>query len=183
MNLPIGHCLMLQNALAAIAETYVGLTEVGGDNQGQMVERFQRAVDGKAQKEAWCLALVWHCILEAQVLCEKITMQSFEEQPELFKTEHVMTMWNKSPKIQRITEPAPGVLALWQHFKNGKATGMGHVGIITRHITGTSVLDVEGNTSNPDHGMVRNGDGIYLKKRDLKYYYGSLRPVGLLSVW
>jgi len=36
------------------AKRWVRFTESGGDNRGQVVEMFQRAVDGKAQGEAWC---------------------------------------------------------------------------------------------------------------------------------
>ena len=38
------------------ARLWVGMTEVGGNNRGQVVERFQRAVDGKASGEPWCAA-------------------------------------------------------------------------------------------------------------------------------
>jgi len=175
--------LMLQNALAQIAKNYIGIREIGGNNKGQMIERFQKAVDGKAHGEPYCLGGVWHCIDEAQVTVEAILMKSLDVRPELFRTEHCMTMWIKSPKIQRVVEPAPGVLLLWEHYMNGKATAAGHVAIITEVLGEKLVRTVEFNTGQPTDQVVRLGDGVYEKTRNLEYYYGSMRPKGLLAVW
>ena len=61
---------ILNRALAAMAELHIGIREVGGENQGQMVKRFQRSLDGKAVGEPWCAAFVCYCILETQRLIE-----------------------------------------------------------------------------------------------------------------
>jgi len=175
--------LMLNNALAAVAKTHIGITEQGGDNRGQMVERFQKAVDGRAMSEAWCLAFVWHCIYQAQYLLQEIMMQTFAILPRTYPTEHVQTMWRKSPKIQRIYEPAPGALFIWGHYKFGKATGAGHLGIITQVLGNNEVKTVEGNTGKPNGEVIRDGDGVYEKVRNINYSYGSMRPTGMLSVW
>ena len=44
------------------ARRWVGMTEIGGNNRGQVVEMFQRAVDGKASGEPWCAAFVFFCV-------------------------------------------------------------------------------------------------------------------------
>jgi hypothetical protein len=43
-----------ERLLAFEAARWKGITEVGGPNKGQIVEMFQKAVDGKAQGEPWC---------------------------------------------------------------------------------------------------------------------------------
>jgi len=176
--------LALRNCLAQVASNYIGITEVGGDNKGQMVERFQRAVDGKATGEPFCLGFDFYCIKETQKIIEAIFMQSLPIQPQLFDTEHVQTMWNKTSKDQRRQTPRVGDLMLWAHYdKLGKITHMGHVGIVIAILNSENVLTVEGNTSNSAKGSVRNGDGIYAKSRNIKWHYGSMRPLGFLSVW
>ncbi len=182
---PLQTELYLRNALAFLAKSYVGVRESGGDNKGPMVEMFQKAVDGKATREPWCAALVQYCIKQAQACVEAITMQSLEDAPLTYETEHVLTMWNKSPQELRREVPRPGDLLLWQKYDvSGKPTTSGHVGVIV------DVLDeekqwtrtVEGNTSG-EKDDVREGDVVATKTRNIHYNYGSLRPLGILSVW
>lgn len=177
--------LMLQNALCGVAESYVGIHEMGGDNRGQMVERFQKAVDESADREPWCLGWTWYCILDTQNIVEKIIDGKYiMPHPQLYKSEHVLTMWNKSPKIQRVIEPAPGILSLWQHYNHaGKPTTSGHIEIITKVLGDGLLHTVGGNTSDSSPNVEREGDCVALKVRNLNYRYGSMRPLGLLSVW
>ena len=37
------------------AKRWVGVTEVGGNNRGQVVEIFQKAVGGVANGQPWCM--------------------------------------------------------------------------------------------------------------------------------
>ena len=45
---------ILNNGLAAYAKTFEGVREVGGNNKGEFVRMFQKAVDNVAGSEAWC---------------------------------------------------------------------------------------------------------------------------------
>ena len=153
-------------------------TEQGGQNKGQLVEFFQKAVDGKAQGEPWCLAFVWACIQYVDGLCA----HAFDDQRDshLYPSEHVLTMWRNSP-AGRAALPSPGDLMLWNHHKAGIPTEAGHVGIVV-DVPGNGVIrTVEGNTSSGE-GVVREGDGVYERVRD-RDGAGDMRVLGYLTVW
>lgn len=168
---------MCHNALSAIALNYVGIKEQGGNNMGQMVERFQRAVDGKAVGEPWCLSFIWYCIFETERIIESIISQELQNKTKLLMTEHVQTMWRKSPDCQRVMEPHKGCLVLWRyHNSRGEPTSSGHIGICTEvsNMDKSVIKTVEANTSE---------GAVSLRTRNLKYRYGRMMPLGMLSVW
>src|SRR3954465_14170703 len=47
------------------AEKWIGVEEES-ENKGRAVEKFQRAVDGKASGEPWCAAFVQFCVMEVE---------------------------------------------------------------------------------------------------------------------
>lgn len=156
--------------LVEIAKKYIGVKEFGGDNKGKQVEEFQKAVDGKAQGEAWCMAFVQFCIKAVEKEGQGLIPS------EIFRSEHCMTVWNKTPKELRLKEPQVGCLVIWQ-FANGAS---GHVGIVTE-VTSTGINTIEGNTGN-GAGIVREGDGVYARKRT-KTGSSSMKVVGFLKVF
>lgn len=170
------------NILVALAKLFDGYSEVGGDNKGQMVERFQKAVDGKAHGEAWCVSVVQYWIQQAQIFHDSIFMHTSEMRPLIYSTEHVMTCWRKTPEEQRIYKPEIGCLILWNHYRYGKATDLGHMGIVTKVLDDNTVMTMEGNTSDSSK-VNREGDGVYSKTRVWKHSSGSMRHLGFLKVW
>jgi len=169
--------LLIETALS-----FVGKTEKGGDNCGPEVELFQKAVDGKAQRESWCLAFVQYCVKRTDVLYET---KNGGPNPAswLYQTEHCMTLWNhmlENARIQSLLHP--GALILWQYYKDGKATASGHVGIIKRLIDAHSIETIEGNTGQGT-AVEREGDGVYIKTRRVLTPNGSMRVKGFLQVW
>jgi len=170
------------NILVAIATLYDGFTEVGGDNKGQMVERFQKAVDGKAHGEAWCVSAIQYWIGQAQVFYDSIFMQTSPLKPLIYSTEHVMTCWRKTSTDQRIGKPEVGCLILWQHYKYGKPTDLGHIGLVSKVLDDNTVVTIEGNTSDSNK-VNRDGDGVYSKTRIWRHSSGSMRHQGFLKVW
>lgn len=168
--------------LATEAAKWVGVVEKG-PNKGPDVERFQKAVDGKASGEAWCMCFVQFCVDQVDAL-----LKGSKHTPTwLFQSEHCLTVWNKTPQAARIpwNQVQPGCLIVWQHFKDGKATTSGHVGIVIRllpdSINGSRVETIEGNTGN-GAGVVREGDGVYRRVRSLA---GSdtMKVKGFLRCW
>lgn len=153
---------------------WLGFTEQGGDNKGQMVEAFQRAVDNRAVGEAWCLAFVWFCIIKAEKLAAAIQHPATSH---LHRTEHCMTMWRNSPPGLRVKEPQPGDLVIWNH----EGTDAGHVGIITGLRADGDLETVEGNTG-PGTAVEREGDGVYAKIRNPSRT-GKMVVQGFLRVW
>jgi hypothetical protein len=172
---------LLKEFFIAESKKWIGVKETA-TNKGPEVERFQKAVDGKASGEPWCLAFVWFCILEA----EKMYLKRFGSETEkswLYRTEHCLTMWNLSPKEARLTKPKPGCIVVWQHMaKDGTPTAKGHVGIVVKVLDGTFMQTVEGNTSN-DAVVQDEGDGVYLLKRNYVSSSGSKKLVGFLKPW
>lgn len=162
------------------AKRWVGVTEVGGNNRGQMVEMFQKSVDGRAFGEAWCMAFVQFCIKAVDDIAASSGINS--KPSPLFRSKHCLTVWNQSKELQ-MDKPKPGTLCIWQAHKDGKPTAQGHVGVVVGVNEDGTVLTVEGNTSAGD-GVQREGDGVWLKRRHyLDDSGGSLRVKGFLRVW
>jgi hypothetical protein len=155
--------------LIALANTFVGTKEENGDNSGKMVELFQRSVDGVANRESWCMCFVQFCVKQIE---KKHTVKG-----NLFKSEHCLTVWNKTPKEFRLTEPEVGCVVIWQ-FGN---TDSGHTGIVTK-LTGSRIETIEGNTSGPSKDVVREGDEVAIKSRS-KTGTKAMRVVGFIKVF
>ncbi len=173
----------LKRNFAAFAKLFVGVREVGGNNQGEFVRMFQKAVDGKSQGEAWCAAMASYCIKNSSLLLSKAL-----EKPELRTayqvalSESVINLWTSSKKELRLEKPEVGCLILWRRWSAGEPTWMGHVEIVTDLLSESFVETVGGNTSSDDPNS-RDGDGVFLKKRDIRKNYGSLKPLGFLQVF
>lgn len=151
-----------------LARFHIGVLEAGGANRGPMVERFQQAVDGKASGEPWCMAFMQYLI--------KHVVEVHGGRPQVFASEHCMTVWEKSPPGVKNVLPQVGYLVIWRHG-NGPA---GHVGIVSE-IQSDHIVTVEGNTG-PGVGVIREGDGVYLRKRS-RWGEGTMSIVGYLKVF
>jgi hypothetical protein len=150
-------------------EACVGIREQGGNNRGPMVKLLQETI-GEAQGEAWCMSAMQTCLAYAEVKCGVTSP--------VFASEHCMTVWNKTPKAQRVKLiPLAGAIIIWQHGK-GPA---GHTGCLIT-TDGIKMSTVEGNT---EHGLdskgkvEREGGGMYANVRNFKGN-GSMKVVGFL---
>jgi hypothetical protein len=139
-------------ALITEAHRWVGVTEISGNNSGEYVQMFQKTVDGIASKEPWCMAFAQFCISQIE--------KKYKVKSKIFKTEHCLTAWNKSPHEIRSNEPIIGSVAIWQHG----ITTNGHCGIVVS-LCAHGFSTIEGNTSSSDKKIEREGDGVYLKNR------------------
>lgn len=139
--------------LVELAIKFIGVKDSGGDNKGPEVEMFQKAVDGKASQEAWCMAF-------AQYLLKQVETEN-QEPSGIFCSEHCMTVWDKTPDDRKLKKPEVGCLVVW----NFVGTSNGHTGIVTR-IAGDRIDTIEGNTGD-GKGVVREGDGVYARNRSV----------------
>jgi uncharacterized protein (TIGR02594 family) len=155
-------------SLIEVAQKYVGVKEKGGDNKGPEVEQFQKAVDGKAAGEPWCMAFVQFCI--------NVVEAATKQKSKIFESEHCLTVWNKTPVEQRLKEPVPGCLVIWQFGD----TSNGHVGIVTA-VFKNSIHTIEGNTGD-GKGVVREGDGVYARNRS-RVGSDKMKVLGYLKVF
>jgi hypothetical protein len=161
----------------------VGIKEIGGANRGQMVELFQRAVDGKAQGEPWCAGFVHFCLETVDAQMKYVMGERYDLRNRIAQSEHVLTIWKDTPMIARRAAPQAGYLTLWWHFgADGKPTGSGHVGIVTEVQAPDRILSVEGNTSDGT-GINRDGDGVYERMRHIVSGAGVMRHLGFLDPW
>lgn len=145
MNSALSESLIIAGIANKIVETarkYVGIKETGGNNQGELIQKFQKAVDGVAQGEPYCLGF---CQFVANEVCEH-----YEVTNPLFKTEHCQTLFDKTQPIYRRAIASEGTIFI----KKNRTSMNGHAGINTNGGT------IEGNTND---GTSRDGDGVYEK--------------------
>jgi hypothetical protein len=162
--------------LVAESRRWVGVTERGGDNKGQLIEMWQKAVDNKAVGEAWCMGFVQANIAWVDRVAAELGYEIGPSQ--LFKSEHCLTVWNKTPVTCRSFTPVPGYVAIWQH---GDTTA-GHAGIVSGlNLRTRQFTCIEGNTG-PGDGVIREGDGVYEKTRSMDGA-GKMKLLGFLVPW
>jgi len=147
---------------------WLGVKEVG-NNGGKEVEMFQKAVDGVAEGEPYCMAFQNFCIKQVEKL---LGVKS-----EIYRSESCLSTWRKSPAAIKSAQPTVGALVLWQHG----TTSAGHVGIITEILSNGLWVCVEGNTGSDNKD--EKGQGVYIKLRNPKghgtmHALGFIRPFG-----
>jgi hypothetical protein len=163
--------------LVAVAKSFVGTREET-TNWSPVIEMFQKEINGRAEREPWCCCFVQYCVRETD---RRIGIQTC-----VFPTESVVELWKRTPLWARTDDPFPGCLMLWWHFKDGKPTGAGHIGIMEAVDRGRAVRyrTIEGNTG-PDlsDGTVnRDGDGVFERYRN-PVGSPSMRVLGYIDPW
>lgn len=157
-----------------IARFHIGVMERGKANTGPMVEAFQKAVDGKASGESWCMAFLQYCLLK--------TKEVHGGRPSIPATESCLDAYNRTPQGSKPKLPSPGDWIIWRHGDSWQ----GHCGIITE-VGSDYLMTVEGNTG-PGQGIVREGDGVYIRRRpwdsiNCKSEIGNMKLVGFLRAF
>lgn len=160
----------LADLIVAEATKWVGVRE-HGYNKGKEVEMFQKAVDGKASGEAWCMAAVQYWCRRVYATLIALGYIAPDRDFPMYGSEHCLTVWNKTPEKYRSKVGGRGMIPIWRH---GKTTN-GHTGI-AKDSGKVSFTTVEGNTN--DAGS-REGDGVYAKKRLM--VGGSMSLVGFID--
>lgn len=159
--------LAAQILLVETAQSFVGVHESGSDNHGPEVEKFQAAVDGKAQGEPWCLCFVMYCVAHVEA--------ALPIKSRLFRTEHCLTAWNRTPEDLRVPDAERGAIVLWQR----QSSFAGHAGIVVGKRSPEVFLTVEGNTTD-GKDIEREGDGVFQKYRRL-HGNGIFRRLGFIQ--
>lgn len=159
--------------LVAEALRWIGVTE-HGNNAGELVSLFQKTVDGKAQGESWCMAYVQYCLKHALYYYDSV-YDGCSPMHGIYSSEHCLTVWNKTPKELRTDKPEIGSIVIWQHGN----TSSGHTGIVVGEKADPEFFTTaEGNTG-PGAGVVREGDGVFMKTRSVKGS-GDMKILGFL---
>lgn len=169
-----------QKLLCFEASRWRGITERGGDNKGQVVELFQ-AIIGGAVQEAWCVSFIQYCLRQVDDLYDQCGL-GIQPRSMMPRTESVVMLWKMTPLGSRC-EPFPGCIVLWEHYKNGRKTGLGHAGLVIRvENQAQRMTTIEGNTSPASKIIQREGDGVYQKERPIGDV-GDMRLLGFLKPW
>ena len=137
-----------------------------------MVQMFQRTI-GQAVGEPWCMSFVQYCLTWPDYFIGG-------EKSQVFASEHCLSVWMKTPINHRINTPFPGCIAVWQYGD----TSSGHTGLVESYgVDGKRpyIISIEGNTSDSER-IVREGDGVFMKKRFLSYTK-KMRLRGFLNPW
>lgn len=133
--------------------------EVGGDNKGPDVQKYQRAADGKAEGESWCLGFVQWCLDEVE------RRSGFSAKVDR-TTENVWTFFHAAPSymVNKLIA-IDGAVMCW----NVPGTTKGHAGIVVGATKDARLQVIEGNTN--DAGSREGGgktiDGVRLKSRSM----------------
>jgi len=138
----------------------VGIREVGGNNEGPMVELIQKTIGG-AGKEAWCMAGIQTGLAYAEHKTGKVSP--------IPASEHCMTVFKGTPakfKVKKI--PAPGAIAIWNYPPKSN----GHTGVVMQYRLDAGKMNlVECNTEaglNKSGTIERDGGGVYYTERSIK---------------
>jgi len=162
------------------AKRWQNFVESGGDNKGQVVEMFQRAVDGRAVGEPWCMSALQYWVKQVDLMTDAFAQATMgpEHRSKLYSTEHCLTCWNDSDRDCHLSTPVIGTVMIWQKG----STSSGHCGVVVALDKDPDfVLTVEGNTG-PRKVVTRQGDGVYLKRRSV-HPVGNMRVKGWLNPW
>lgn len=147
------------------AEACVGVHESGGNNQGPMVELFQKTI-GRAEGEPWCMAFVQSCLAYAE-------LKTGKKSP-VYPTEHCRTCWVSTPHEQRVKiSPLKYAIIIWGY----EGTSSGHCGVVLETNKMSSLMTCEGNSAISGS---REGDCVGYHQRDW-IRSGSLVKLGMLK--
>lgn len=136
--------------LCEVAVACVGVSEVGGDNRGPVVELFQATV-AKPVMQPWCLDFIQACIAYVE--------DTKRIKSALSATQLCAELWETAPQAAKLEKPERGDIILWRKGD----TRTGHCGLVLGQDS-LRYQTVEGNTSD-SFGIDRNGDGVYSKNR------------------
>lgn len=161
------------DAAVHLAQEFIGVREIGGNNQGQIVKLFQSKI-GRAEGEPWCLSfLQWVIGVSARV-------RNFKN--ELYPTEHCVTLWQKTKMAHRVDIPMRGAIMVLQR----RGTTYGHVALIERVVefshNRVHLQTIEGNTAvrlvEGGEQVRRDGDGVARTYRVLTRGEGGKFKIG-----
>lgn len=156
-----------------IAKTYIGKKEKP-NNSG-----FEDPVfESEMITRGWIKGYAW-CSLFAELIASK----AYPEEKEMIKLFHagaVKTFDNfKEAGYKITTYPVPGSIVVWQHYENGLAQWMGHVGIVSDTLSDTMFHSIEGNGS---FDGSRNGDRVVEKLRTTQLKRSGLNIKGFITI-
>jgi hypothetical protein len=151
--------------LIAIAQSQVGVREIGGNNRGDQIREYQKATDLVPAAWPWCAAYIDWCIkewLKDSQVTKWLNLQRSTPEEWRPKTAlaYGLTAWaRKRPNTTKIfTEKDRAKLGDIVTFD------FSHVGFVVED-TGKEIVTLEGNTGQKGLRDSETGDGVWRKVR------------------
>lgn len=168
----------INDIIVKTALKYVGQEEIKG-NQGFKDPEFERKMEvvGFDAGEAWCdlfAELVWKEAYQQydanyygllDLLFTQVAVSTFSK-------------FKKHSKFETGVEPSIGAMAVWQRYKEGKGTWMGHISpaVVDINMDRTVMQTVEGNTNKEG---AREGTHVLIKDRPIDF---TVKENGLVLI-
>ena len=138
---------------------------------------------GHRKGEAWCCYLMEALFIKAypekestlRLFFSGSCVQTFRQMRDGVKTKNGLV---KSP-FEIKHEPVVGALVLWQKYKDGQPTGLGHAGLCTEATTAKIFRTIEGNTNRDGS---REGTMILPKLRSTDWTQNGLNIMGFVII-
>ena len=152
--------------LVKIALSQVGVKEVGGNNNGPEIRKYQSATNLKPASWPWCAALTswvtreWIKDPEAIEWLGLKVMTPEQWRPKTAAAFGYISWSSERPATTRVlssrSKPQVGDFAIFD---------FSHIGIVTKVLSDGRFQCVEGNTSTKGGRDSETGDGVWLKTR------------------
>jgi hypothetical protein len=135
-----------------------------GYKEGANNDNIFAGIAGHANHQPWCATFVVACFKEGGELAAV---------PDSASCEYIETWGNKMKRTRTKQTAKRGDLILFDFSKSGKAQ---HVGIAVHDydLKTNTIQTIEGNTGDVNQA---NGDGVYVKTRQLEFIRAVIRPV------
>jgi hypothetical protein len=128
----------------------------------------------------WVKGYSW-CACFMQMVFRKAYPDRAGEFKKLFDPSTRKTFDNfKAAGYSVLQTPVLGSLVIWSEYANGKATYLGHAGLVTKVIDKQTFTSIEGNTSGGSGS--RNGDRVFEHTRNLTVKPNGLNVLGFIVV-
>jgi len=139
-----------------LAGSFVGTTELTGNNDGLEVEQFLGAV-GLAKGNPYCAAFVSYILDEAPGIKSPTIRTGLASK---FITDSSID----AKEVLRGTEAIPdGTIVIWQKGN----TIFGHAGFVESQVSTNQFTTIEANTSSGVYGKQSDGDGVWRRQRSI----------------
>jgi hypothetical protein len=146
------------------AQQWVGVKEIK-DNILFNKKGFKKFIEASGQKdgEAYCIYFAESCVTFAYIKSGNSDVAA--EYSKIITPNAVQSFKNAEAAGLTSGTPQIGSIAIWQMFKDGEGTTLGHGGVVEHiNFANNNIFTIEGNTGNPDE---RTGDGVYRKTKSL----------------
>lgn len=176
----------IAKAMLEIAASQVGVREVGGNNKGPEIVKYQKTTSLAPGAWPWCAAFVSYCLHGAlqqnDVVKYLQTVSKTVKNAESWRCNSARAFnwidWatkrtgNGAQVLPNVRSAQAGDILVFDF--NGAAAGGGHIGII-ESVSGEVINTIEGNTGAAGLRDSDSGDGVVRKVRKFKLVRAIIR--------